>query len=276
MNSKFLTILLFSFLMCSSHLNQAQTELNWGCFESKHQSKVRFLELDSYQNIYTVDQNSTLSKLNLKGEIIATFGFAKYGTLSSIHVLNPSKMMLFYKDAGIILFLNDQLTPITQPFILFNNNYQNISLATFSNQNQIYLYDQINMKLFVLDFFMREISQNQLNFINFNPSKMFSIYDKGIIMQDEENGVLFFDSFGTYQKQIPLRSTTEFQWMDNKICFFDKGLWNEYDVQKLDWIQYDITKLIFNSIELEQVKKGNQFFVGVDSKGKLLICPQNF
>lgn len=276
MNSKLLTILLFPFLLCIAHFLKAQTNPDMVCWESKQQSKVRFFELDSYQNIYTVDQNSTLSKLNLKGEVIATFGFAKYGTLSSINVLNPLKIMLFYKDAGIILFLNDQLTPITQPFNLFNNNYQQISLASFSNQNQIFLFDPVEMKLFILDFFMREISQNQLYVPHFHPFKMISTNDKGLLFQDAENGILFFDNFGTFQKQIPLHTSSEFQFVDNRICFLENGIWNEYNVQKLDWNQFVISELISNPIPFTQLKKGDRFLVGVDANGKLFICSQNF
>ena len=57
MNSKLLTILLFPFLLCIAHFLKAQTNPDMVCWESKQQSKVRFFELDSYQNIYTVDQN---------------------------------------------------------------------------------------------------------------------------------------------------------------------------------------------------------------------------
>ena len=97
MNSKSLNTTLFLFLLCVSPFLNAETDKLLNCHDSILNKKIEFFELDIYQNIYAVDQNSTLFKLNKNGELIHTFGNANYGTLTAVQVLSPMKLFLFYK-----------------------------------------------------------------------------------------------------------------------------------------------------------------------------------
>lgn len=234
MNSKSLNTTLFLFLLCVSPFLNAQTDKLLNCHDSILNKKIEFFELDIYQNIYAVDQNSTLFKLNKNGELIHTFGNANYGTLTSVQVLSPMKLFLFYKESGILLFLNEQLAPITEPIYLFEKNYQHISLAGASISNQIFLYDLLDSKVIILDYFMKEISQNQLRLEDFNPIKIISTSDNGFVLHDPNYGVLFFDNFGTSEKLIPFNIYSEIQIINNQLLFIENDKWVEYDLKK--WI----------------------------------------
>jgi hypothetical protein len=121
-----------------------------------------------------------------------------------VDVFNPMKIMLFYKDAGALVFLNEQLALINDPVSLFDANYFSISLASYSTANQIHLYDNANKYLITLDFFMREISRTPINFSDFHPTKIIELEEKSLAFQDPEAGVFLFDAFGTFNKLIPI------------------------------------------------------------------------
>lgn len=276
MNCKFFKLFLFSFLTCSSLFLGAQRNDPEACINLNLKSKIVFFEVDFYQNIYVVDQNSILSKLNSKGDFISSYGNGKFGSLSSINVLNPMKIMLFYKETGVILFLDEKLTPISEPFYLFEKNYQHISLASFSYSNQIILFDPIDSKLILLDFFMNEISQNQITLKDFNPIKLIPIYEKGIVFHDPLNGLIFFDSFGTFEKSIPILTNAEIQINGNIVGYFENSIWHEYDFRNLDFRELKVEKMIQTTNSIAQLKNQELFFIGIDQTGKLFICNKIF
>lgn len=276
MNSKSLNTTLFLFLLCVSPFLNAQTDKLLNCHDSILNKKIEFFELDIYQNIYAVDQNSTLFKLNKNGELIHTFGNANYGTLTSVQVLSPMKLFLFYKESGILLFLNEQLAPITEPIYLFEKNYQHISLAGASISNQIFLYDLLDSKVIILDYFMKEISQNQLRLEDFNPIKIISTSDNGFVLHDPNYGVLFFDNFGTSEKLIPFNIYSEIQIINNLLLFIENDKWVEYDLKKMDLHKIELSKLIQQDQRIKSLKKSDSHLVGIDEFGNLFICPKNF
>jgi WD40 repeat protein len=162
-----------------------------------------YLSLDPYGNIYAVKE-SQLSKFSPQGKLLYTYSNRTLGVISSIDVFNPMKIMLFYKDANTLVFLNEQLALINDPISLFDASYYTLSLASYSAANQIHLYDYANKYLITLDFNMREISKTPINFPSFNPTKMIELEEKSLAFHDPEIGVLLFDAFGTFNKLVPI------------------------------------------------------------------------
>ena len=139
--------------------------------------KADFIQIDPYGNIYAVKE-SQLSKFSLQGKLLFTFADLKLGAISSIDLFNPMKIMLFYQDAGMIIFLNEQLALINKPLSLFDAGYFNISLASYSTDNKIHIYDNITKHVIVLDFYLRELSNTPLNFYASSPTKIAALEAK--------------------------------------------------------------------------------------------------
>jgi hypothetical protein len=188
-------IFLFCILHSTLYIAVAQTQIP--------NVTADFIKLDPYGNIYAV-KKSQLYKFSPQGNLLFNYSDKTLGVISSIDVFNPMKIMLFYQDAGVLVFLNEQLAPIGESISLFNANYFTISLASYSAANQIHLYDDVNRYLITLDFFMREISRTPLNFPSFNPIKMIELEEKSLAMHDPELGIFLFDAFSTFNKLIPV------------------------------------------------------------------------
>jgi WD40 repeat protein len=162
-----------------------------------------YIKIDPYGNIYAVKETQ-LSKFSPQGKLLFSYSNQKLGVISSIDIFNPMKIMLFYQDAGTLVFLNEQLALIKDPLSLYDANFFTISLASYSAANQIHLFDNTNKFLITLDFNMREITRVPLNFPSFNPLKMIELEEKSLAFQDSESGVYLFDAFGTFNKLIPI------------------------------------------------------------------------
>jgi hypothetical protein len=214
--------------------------------------------------------------MDIQGNQMGSFNFALYGTLTSISVLNPMKIMLFYKESGILLFLNDDLVPITKPIELLDQNYQNITCAVFTGSDQIILYEPFESKIVMLDFNGYEISKNQLSFDQFSPFRMIPNSSKGFIFQDSISGLYFFNSFGSFEKQLSIITPSTIQISGDVVAYCENGNWIEYNMKMLSQNQIDTQKLIPNTVNVQKMIKTKNHFIGIDETGKLFICGKNF
>ncbi len=273
---KLLKTILFTILVWASSYLHAQDTIQLVCMFPEFNNSISFFEVDQSENIYIVDQSSTLTKMDIQGDQKGSFNFALYGTLTSISVLNPMKIMLFYKESGIILFLNDDLVPITKPFELLDKNYQNITYAVFTGSNQIVLYDPFENKLVMLDFNFNEVSKNQLSFDQFSPFSLISNFSKGFVFQDSINGLFFFNSFGSFEKQLSIITTSNVQILGDEVDYFENGNWIEYNMKMLNQNKLSIQELIPKTMNVQKMIKTKNHFIGIDDTGKLFICGKNF
>jgi len=222
---KFFRLALFSLLFSTCFFAFSQTQIPF--------SNARFIKIDPYGNIYAV-KDAQLSKFSPQGKLLFSYSNRSFGEISSIDVFNPMKIMLFYKDAGMLVFLNEQLALINEPVSLFDARYQTISLASYSSANQIHLYDNTNKYLLTLDFFMRELSKTPINFPTFNPTKMIELEEKSLAFHDTETGIYLFDAFGTFNKLIPIITSQPVTITSELIYYTNNDTVNFYNYKTLN------------------------------------------
>jgi len=191
-----------------------------------------YIKIDHFGNIYAVKE-SQISKFSSQGVLLYSYSNTRLGAISSIDVFNPMKIMLFYQNTGMLVFLNEQLALINEPISLFDANYPTISLASYSSANQIHLYDNSNKYLLTLDFFMREISKTPIHFPTFNPKKMIELEEKKLAFQDQELGVFLFDAFGTFNKLIPIITSHPIEMSSELIYYTNHNEINIYNYKTL-------------------------------------------
>lgn len=161
------------------------------------------LDIDPNLNLYLVS-GSKLSKLDRNGRILRSFDDSFLGDITSIDVDNPLKIMVFYRESGKIIFLDDRLSPLMEPLDLFAHGYTSVTLAAYSTDNLIWLYDDAGHELICIDFYCKEKSRNRLNFSDFRPTQLLARYEKSLLMNNPGDGMYLFDAFGTFLKRIPI------------------------------------------------------------------------
>lgn len=188
---------------------------------------------DLMGTLYLINGN-TLSKLSPAGEVIATYANFQLGEISSVDVDNPLKIMLFYKETGSIVFLDAQLTPIMETLSLFENNFYSISLATFASDESIWMYDDRTKELVAIDFYMNVKQRISLSNHDLAPTELLSLPEKYIFLHNPATGIMLFDSFGTYIKNISLITPHNVQVFANQIVYNIDGQLYLYDFQSLE------------------------------------------
>ena len=195
-----LTTLLALLLVASSVSAFAQNDDDCQTVEGVKGTSV---SVDPNGNVYVID-GSTLYKLTQNGSewVKSQYSNFQLGDIASVDVDNPLKIMLFYQDEGMILFLDEKMNPLMEPLNLMDAGMNNISLATYSTDNTIWLYDVVLHDLINVNFQLKELSRNHLSIENFEPTQLISLQEKQLAMDDYMCDVAFFDAFGTYLKTI--------------------------------------------------------------------------
>ncbi len=186
------------------------------------------LYADPNGNIYLVN-GSKLSKLDENGKLLRSFDDSFLGDITSVDVDNPLKIMVFYRESGKIVFLDDRLSPVMAALDLFSHGYTSVTLAAYSTDNLIWLYDAAAHELICMDFYCKEKSRNKLNFSDFEPSQLLACQEKSLLMNNPDDGIYLFDAFGTLVQRIPLQVEWIVGYAKGRIAYRVQGSIGEYD-----------------------------------------------
>lgn len=230
---------------------------------------VTDFSLDNYGNLYAISGNS-LVKYDSNGEKQASFTRFEWGEISSVNVQNPMKIMLFYQESGIIVFLDENLNPLSEELNLFDNQYNTISLAAYSTANKIYLFDPVNQDLIILDFYLREISRNHFSYSDISPVRMSVVKESFVALQDVDQGVFLFDAFGNFDRKIGVITQSPIHFRDSEITYYQDGKFFRYNFQTL---QNEEKSMPLPVAKVKKLQQTSQRIYLLDEGGELLSMP---
>jgi hypothetical protein len=145
------------------------------------------------------------------------------GDISFVDAGDPFKILLFYEDFGLIEWLDNTLSPVSQ--IYLNEIGMDLaSLACGSYQNGIWFYLPPFLQLKRLDQFLEpsDISGNlyKATGIEIKPNYMIE-RDNTLYLNDPIHGILILDKYGTFNKTIGIKGLESFQVFSRKIVFLE-------------------------------------------------------
>lgn len=220
------------FLFVGLNSLAAQTE-NSLVFTKIAKLKGEVITVDNRGNLYVISE-TTLYKYSLEGELLYSYNNYMLGRIKSVDVTLPFKILVFYEESGNIIFLDEHLIPITEVIDLISKQYYSIQAAALSTHNQIWLYDAVTNDLLQLDFYFNELNKIHLNFSNLQPLQLVFLSSKNIILQDAITGLLFFDTFGTYLKKLPIIAENKMQIDESTILYVKNDILYQYNYKRLE------------------------------------------
>ncbi len=168
--------------------------------------------VDNIGNIYTLRQH-TITKY-FTNKQIKTFSIKTFGNVASIDVTNALRVLLYFKDFQKILFLDSQLSQNGDVIQLSNLGLEQVSLVCSSFNNGFWVYNQSNNELlrFNQSFEVNVKTGNLKRILNMDIQPVFMTEHNGkLYLNSPEIGILMFDFYGSYLKNIPLLHLSEFQ-----------------------------------------------------------------
>ncbi len=182
--------------------------------------------IDNLNNIYLLNKNNQLKKLNSNGDSVAVSNaFKKFGDLYSVDVSNPLKIIVFYKDFSTIIVLDRFLSNLNTIDLRKYGILQAQAVAQ-SYDNNYWVFDAVENKLKKIDdngSILLETPDFRTIFNDiFLPSEI--IDDNSFVyLYDNKKGWLIFDYYGAYKQNIPQLNLSNVQVVKNDLYGFDSA-----------------------------------------------------
>jgi len=211
---------------------------------------VKDFTVDMLGQCYAI-RGSEIIKLNADGKIISTYSRKDLGKPTSIDARDPLRLLVFYRDFGMIRILDNQLAEQAQ-LDLRLLGFFDVRLIAGNEDQGIWLYDRANAELSKIDVRLQK-SLLTVNIKQFLGKAIFPrsllVSQNKIIIQNE-NELIIFDQYGTYIRTIQLTYTPILLELDGKKLLTGNG----DTVELTDLNIFNSTQKIDKNLPLEAQK----------------------
>lgn len=226
--------------------------------------KADQIAVDFLGNLYVL-QDANLYKYDTLGHLLYSYSDLLNGAATSVDVSNPMKVMLYYRDAEQLCFLDDHLALISK-YDLTEYDFYSVTMAATSSHNRVWLFDPTKPELICTDFRGNVINRSHLMISDYEPSQMFCTQDGKVVLHFNDSGISFFDAFGTLIKSLPIITNKPVQVEKDLVYYLDKNQLYVYNTNRLEQ-----TTLWLPIADVKQCICTNNRFYLLSESGEVLI-----
>lgn len=196
---------LFLYFSICSFFVFSQNKIETQFLDSISLQADRFIGKDSFNNYYSVKENNFIkTALNKNWE----YKNVALGKLTSVDILNPLQIVLFYKEYNTIVIVDNQLSEIQR----INGNDYNLvfEACRLSIQNKLWFFDMLSLKIGMFN-----LEDNLYSFISTPLNETIQNYNSNynrfywVDNQNENYSISFFGKVKSLGK-IPNYDTIQF------------------------------------------------------------------
>ena len=188
---------------------------------------------DVQGNLY-LTSSSCLDFFTPDGKRHLNYSDPTRGDITKVDAGISPKILVYYRENGTLILLNNELAPMSDPLNLFEKSLTTVNLAAMGNPNKIVLYDDANQDLIITDLSLNVQSRTHITFPGeFHPIDMQVVPEHRIALLDTLHGICLFDFFGTFEREIPIPGIQAMQLMKDRILYYNKSRLWRYDLPSL-------------------------------------------
>ncbi len=197
--------------------------------------KAKYFATDKLNQFYTVTDKNEIIKFDSKGKEVFRYTNNYLDNLTHLDATDPFNILLYYPDFLSVITL-DRTMNETGNFDLSNLNFIQVKAIGTSNDNNIWLFDEVAFKLKKINRNGTVLRQSvDLNLqMNHKPKPVFLIErENAVFVNDPEYGIIVFNIFGEYDSVLNLKGLDQFQVLDNQLLFKKDKKMFSYHIQSL-------------------------------------------
>jgi len=210
MQSKLIHICLFLLISVASY---AQDTLAQG---------VRYFKTDKLNQIYYISTSNVIHKVQTSTGIDYEYHNDLVGAFDYLDTSNPFALLAYASEYSVAIILDRTLNEVAR-FNLQDLGIWDAKAIALSNDNNIWVYDEVNFQLKKLDQQGKVISGSEdlsvYNGLMLRPD--FILEKKNVIyVKDPAKGIYIFDVFGGFNgDKVEVMIENDIQILDNKILY---------------------------------------------------------
>lgn len=215
-----------------------------------------YFNVDNLDNIYLVNSNNQLKKLNSNGDSMGIFNdVRKYGKLFYIDVTNPLKLLLYYQNFSTVVVL-DRFLMVRNVINLRKQNIFNVKAVATSYDNNIWVFDEGDAKL-------KKIGENgdvlsetvdcRLIFDTVPSPTQIIDRDGFVNLYDTAKGFFIFDIYGALKTKVPFVGWNNIEVINQTLYGFTGNVLYQYKPGSLELKEYKLPENFANALQTKAV-----------------------
>lgn len=222
--------------------------------------------VDNLDNIYLITATNQLKKINSNGDSAGVFNeVKKYGTVSSIDVTNPLKILLYYKNFATVVML-DRFLNIRNTISFRKKNIFTVQSIATSYDNNIWIFDEQDYKLKKIsdDGSVLQESTDFRMIFDTVPSPL-QITDKEnfVYLYDPEKGFYIFDYYGSLKNRLPFTHWGSVAISEKNMYGFSNNKLYSYELNSFTLKEYPLPS-IFGKYSTIKAMNGKVYLLKED------------
>jgi len=176
---------------------------------------------DKLGQLYLISPKNEVIKYDTKGKEVFRYNNNFLENLEQIDATDPFNLLLYYPDYLTVITL-DRTMSKTGEFDLSDLNLLRVKTVATSNDNQVWIYDELSFQLKKINRSGEVLRQSvDLNLQLNHPPRADYLVEKenGVYLNDPNFGILIFNMFGEYESMIALKGLDRFQVFDNRLIY---------------------------------------------------------
>lgn len=210
--------------------------------------------VDNLDNIYLITSTNQLKKFTGNGDSVGVFNDVKrYGTVSSIDVTNPLKILLYYKNFATVVVL-DRFLNIRNTINFRKKNIFSVQSITTSYDNNIWIFDEQDYKLKKINddgTVMQESTDFRMLFDSVPSPVQITDKENFVYLYDPEKGFYIFDYYGSLKNRLPFSNWNSVAVSEKNMYGFNNNKLYSYELNSFTLKEYQLPSIFgkYNAIK---------------------------
>ncbi len=188
--------------------------------------KARFAATDNLSNVYLITPDNAIEKYAPDGRRLTRYSNNRLGNPTRLDVSNPLKVLVWYADFRMVLFLDRSLTELGN-LNLITAGYPEVRTVAVAQDGNMWLYDEVNFRLVkITPEGEKRYESQSMNLSEATPNRPSCLRESNdrVYLADSTQGVFVFDLFAQFDRLlVPQHPVKDFQIVDNQIHYLTEG-----------------------------------------------------
>ncbi|MBC8753246.1 hypothetical protein H2O64_01100 [Kordia sp. YSTF-M3] len=206
------SFILYIFLCCSTILF-AQKTITATLQQQDSLLVDRFIEVDNFGASYVIKDNILIKRKDTKSWQYNNF---QLGDITSVDILNPLKITLFYEDFNTVIVLDNTLNEIRRIDFNVIGEFKNLAAATTANDRNLWIFDTNTQQLEVFNYVQQKTHVKNLP-ISEKMITLKSNYNFCRVLT--ETTLYTYNIYGSLLSQQELTGVTDFSMTNTEVIF---------------------------------------------------------
>jgi len=212
-------LILFSLLFCSMFVFGQKSITA----TLQHQDSLvvdRFVAMDNFGALYVIQNNILIKRKDGKEW---QYNNLQLGKITSVDILNPLKITLFYEDFNTVIVLDNTLNEIKRIDFNITGEFKNLAAATTANDRNFWIFDTNTQQLEVFNYVQEKTPVQNLPI----PEKFITLKSNyNFCRVLTETTLYLYNIYGSLLSQKLLAGVTDFDMTNEEVIFLkDKQLY---------------------------------------------------